>query len=143
MRNPRGSGIAKPDPDQGYAGLTASCHSRRNRHPDRRTLSTPAGRANPERSPRAVPLGELCRVRAPLGVGSPDTRRSGVAPLSPHCRASSAPCHASGPCQNHWGLALMAAAIIRLTSHETARGSPVANGLSRPYSAVAAASASL
>ncbi len=47
--------------------------------------------------------------------------------------------HASRPCQNHSGFALIAAAIIRLTSPETASLPPVANGLSRRYSAVAAA----
>ena len=40
------------------------------------------------------------------------------------CRSGNRPapteCHASGPCQNHWGSALIAAAIMRLTSPETA-----------------------
>jgi hypothetical protein len=43
--------------------------------------------------------------------------------------------HASGPCQNHLGLALIAAAIIPLTSADTACLSPVAQVLSRRYSA--------
>ena len=49
--------------------------------------------------------------------------------------------HASGPSQNHLGSTLIAAAIIRLTSPETASLSPVAEGLNRRYSAVAAARA--
>jgi hypothetical protein len=34
--------------------------------------------------------------------------------------------HVSGPCQNHLGLTLIAAAIIRLNAPETASFSPVA-----------------
>jgi hypothetical protein len=65
------------------------------------------------------------------------------APYRAAIAAGSAECHASGPCQNHSGLTFIAAAIIRLTSPDTARWSPGANGVSRRYSAVAAASASL
>jgi hypothetical protein len=85
MRNPRGSGIAEPDPDQGYAGLTASCHSRRNRHPDRRTSSPPAAYANRGRASRHRIARRVVPGPAPLGFGSPDTRRGKLTGHSPPC----------------------------------------------------------
>jgi hypothetical protein len=102
--------------------ITASCRSRRNRYPDRRTLSTPAACANRGRESRHRTARRVVPGPAPLGVGSPDTRRSGVVPLSPRCRASSVDLAAISPAASSFhGSQRRAGSISPALTSEAAR----------------------